>query len=112
MTAEVKDEVKRLKAERKREREEVRHARSSGGAQAEEWRQKMEEHQEEQSKKLDSLNTLLRQYISSQMSNMSSRTSIESGRPFQNLCRRRQQRREKVAVDHPHQNCRAPKGLV
>jgi hypothetical protein len=77
-TAEVKDEVKSLKAERKREREEVRHARHNGGAQAEEWRHKMEERQEEQSRKLDSLDTLLRQFINSQRNYMSSWTSIES----------------------------------
>jgi hypothetical protein len=77
-TAEVKDEVKRLKAERKRERKEVRHARHSGGAPVEEWCQKMEEWQEEQSRKLDSLDTLLRQFFSSQRSYMSSWMNAEA----------------------------------
>jgi hypothetical protein len=77
-STEVKEKVKRQKVQRKKEREDVRHARHVGGAQAKEWWQKMEERQEAQSKKLDTLETLLRDYIKSQVNKRTSDKPVES----------------------------------
>jgi hypothetical protein len=41
-TAEVSDEVSRLKAQHKKDKQEAKHARFLGGAESEEWRRKME----------------------------------------------------------------------
>jgi hypothetical protein len=61
---EVKEEVRRLKAQKKEDREDARHACAVGNAMLEEWRLKMEEGQEDQYKKLETLETLLREFIS------------------------------------------------
>jgi hypothetical protein len=47
-----------------------------GGAKLEEWRHKMEERQEEQSKKLDSLDKLLQESITFQMNLRESRNLV------------------------------------
>jgi flagellar biosynthesis protein FliP len=53
------------------------HARVIGGGETEERRQKLEERQVEQSRKFDSLDSLLRQFISSQMKDKNTQNPVQ-----------------------------------